>query len=69
MNRKKETDKHPDMTGTIVVNGVKYRVAAWGKTSDTSGKWLSMKVSELEEKEKPSKPASKFDDLDSDLPF
>ena len=73
-NRKKEKDTHPDMTGTIVVNGTEYRIAGWGKKSDKAGKWLSLAISEIQEREEKSsktseKPPSKFDDLEDDIPF
>jgi len=44
-NNKKTTDKHPDFTGDITVNGKKLRLSAWTKEGK-SGKFISLSVSE-----------------------
>ena len=33
-NEKKETEKHPDFTGPLDVDGVKYWISAWKKKPD-----------------------------------
>ena len=33
-NEKKETEKHPDFTGSLDVNGVEFWVSAWKRKAD-----------------------------------
>ena len=49
-NKYKESDKHPDLTGPLNVDGVEYQVAAWSNENDRQGKYLSLKISKKEEK-------------------
>lgn len=49
-NKYKESDKHPDMTGPLNVDGVEYQIAAWSNENDRQGKYLSVKISKKEEK-------------------
>ena len=37
-NDRKETDKHPDMTGSLNVGGVDYFISAWKNEAQSSGK-------------------------------
>ena len=68
-NTKKTTENHPDMTGSIDVNGVEYWVSAWSKTSQAGAKFLSMSVKPKDEQQ-PAKPAQSNDvQFDDDLPF
>lgn len=48
-NKKKETDKHPDYTGEINVDGKLLRLSAWIKDGK-NGKWMSLSVSEQRQK-------------------
>lgn len=49
-NEKKGNDKAPDMTGTFKLNGTEYNIAGW-KTKSKQGKpYMSLKVSEKQEK-------------------
>ena len=70
-NDKKGNEKAPDYAGKINVDGTDYRLAAWVREGK-SGKFMSLKVSELMEK-KATKPAAKtgdvFADLDDTIPF
>lgn len=45
-NNKKTSDKQPDLQGSIMVAGKKYRLSAWTKEGQ-SGKFLSVSVSEF----------------------
>ena len=68
-NDKKETEKHPDYKGNIMVDGQEYWLSAWIKEGK-SGKFMGLAVSPKEEyKAKPSErsKATNFDD--QDLPF
>jgi len=72
-NERKEKDSHPDMKGTINIDGVDYWLSGWTKTKkDGSGKFLSLSV-EPKEQKMAGKPAakrpSKVEDMDSDIPF
>jgi len=72
-NERKEKESHPDMKGTINIDGVDYWLSGWTKTKkDGSGKFLSLSV-ELKEQKIAAKPAakrpSKVEDMDDDIPF
>lgn len=66
-NHKKETEKHPDYTGRINVNGTDWRLAAWLKEGK-NGKFLSLSVSEQTEKREPASSNTPID-LDDEVPF
>jgi len=72
-NERKEKDSHPDMKGTINIDGVDYWLSGWTKTKkDGSGKFLSLSVEPKEQKiaAKPAaKRPSKVEDMDDDIPF
>jgi len=68
-NNRKEKDSHPDITGSINVEGTEFFLNGWLKErKDGSGKFYSLTV-----KRKEAKPAAKpaqqpaFDE--SDVPF
>ena len=59
LNDKKESDKHPDLTGNLIDNdGKKWRVAGWQNTSQKGNKYISLKISEFQ--------APQSNDSDSD---
>lgn len=47
-NDKKKTEKHPDFTGNVDIEGTKYRLSAW-KKAGPKGTFLSLAVSEWQE--------------------
>lgn len=67
VNRKKEKPTHPDWKGEIMINGVVLNLAAWTKLTKNGDEWLSVSVSERQERSE--RPASKFDKLADDIPF
>ena len=68
-NDKKETEKHPDYKGSILINGTDYWLSAWIKEGK-SGKFMGSAVSPKETQAQPVKQASKrIEDMDSDVPF
>lgn len=67
-NQQKDTDKHPDYTGKINVNGKEFRLAAWIKEGK-AGKFMSLKVSEMNQNGSAKPKARDFDDIPNDLPF
>ena len=67
-NDKKGNEKAPDYTGKMNVNGKEMRLAAWIREG-AKGKFMSLSLSEQQEK-KPSKTEpSKIEDMDEDVPF
>lgn len=50
VNKKKESEKHPDRNGTIKVNGVEYRIAGWIRKSKNGESYMSLAISEAKEK-------------------
>lgn len=69
-NEKRETDKHPNMQGSALINGVEYWVSAWTKEG-AKGKWqsLAFKPKERDEKPAPEPRKSSVADMDDDIPF
>lgn len=66
---KKESEKHPDYRGSILVDGVDYWLSAWIKEGK-SGKFMGLAVSPKDTQQQAQKPASKrVEDMDSDVPF
>ena len=55
----KKTDKHPDLTGNIVIGGEKYYLSAWSNTSKAGNKYIKLSAT-AEQKQKKQ---------DDDLPF
>jgi hypothetical protein len=50
-NDRKETDKHPDMTGSLNVGGVDYFISAWKNEAQSSGKkYLKLSVTKKADK-------------------
>jgi uncharacterized protein (DUF736 family) len=70
-NEKKETDKHPDYTGSATIKGTKYNLAAWISTSKKTGrKYMNLKLSPWGKQEaKTSTPQAAPADIDDDIPF
>lgn len=69
-NENRKTDKHPEFTGTLNVDGREYWLSAWVNTGKPGGKmdgkrYFSIKVSPKEAKARPSLD----DGYDDDLPF
>jgi len=49
-NRDKESEKHPDFTGTLNIEGVEMNLAAWARKSKKGVGYLSVAISEKKEK-------------------
>jgi hypothetical protein len=68
-NEKKETDKHPNATGTVMVGGVEYWISAWTKDG-AKGKFQSLAFKPKEPPPVSKQQTTSFaEDLDDDLPF
>jgi hypothetical protein len=67
-NDKKEEEKHPDMSGTINIDGVEYWISGWKKVSKAGSGFISLSVRPKQERQSsaPTKKAKPepFDDLD-----
>lgn len=42
INDRKQTDRHPDYTGTAMVNGTEVYISGWKKTTNTGKTFLSL---------------------------
>jgi hypothetical protein len=72
-NEKKETDSHPDFTGTINVGGVEYWLNGWKRAPDASPKSPAMKFTVKPKEARRADPISSGrgrKDMDEDsIPF
>lgn len=69
-NEKKEDAKHPDMNGTLNVNGVEYWISGWKKTSKAGTGFISLSIRPKQEQTRQvSKPTTKAKPEFSDLDF
>ncbi len=56
----KQSEKHPNLTGNIVMKGEKYYISAWTNTSKNGKKYISLKANEEQKKQQPQ---------NDDIPF
>lgn len=71
-NDKRETDNHPNLKGSAMINGEEFWVSAWTKVSKSGEKWVSLSFQPKDKDKasaKPSKPADSGDPWDDDLRF
>ena len=67
-NERKESDKHPDFTGQINVDGTDYWLSGWVRErKDGTGKFFSLSVRPKDNVQKAA-PNKVLDDSD-DIPF
>lgn len=52
-NNKKETEKHPDLSGSININGTEHWLNAWRKTSQNGNTFISLSIGKPKEAQKP----------------
>ena len=66
-----DNEKAPKYKGKINVNGTEYKLAAWIREGKSGAKFMSLKVSELNENgsAKPKPKQESFNDIDSDVPW
>ena len=71
-NPNKTADNHPDLSGSININGEEYWLSAWTMTSKAGNKYLSISI-RPKDAVKPAKPAKQRNDDfindDLDAPF
>ena len=71
-NDKKETEKHPDYTGSMDVGGVDHYLSAWVKESKQGKKFFSISIKPKNDVAAPAIQKAKEvveDDLEDDIPF
>jgi hypothetical protein len=69
-NDKKTEEKHPDMSGSINIDGIEYWISGWKKKSKADVGFISLSVRPKEQIRQSSQPTqkAKADDWD-DLAF
>ena len=73
-NQKKATDRHPDRTGSALIDGVEYWVSGWIKESPKGEKWLSLAFKRKDAQKQsepdrvPDSPAQSTD-MSDEIPF
>lgn len=71
VNNKKDTDRHPDWTGSARIEGHDYWVSVW-KSDGRSAKTHSMQFKRKDgtaDRPAPPQPAQRSIDLDDSVPF
>ena len=77
-NENRKTDKHPEFSGSINVEGVDYWLSAWVNEGKAGGKmegkkYFSIKINRKEANgtttSAPRPYVGRFDDMDDDIPF
>ena len=71
-NQRKQSDRHPDYTGSINVDGVDHFLDAWIKKSGKGETFMSLSVKRKDKQPQQgaSRPADKQDEtLDDEIPF
>jgi hypothetical protein len=67
-NDKPTTEKSPTHTGTVMINGVKYRQSAWVKETKDGRKYFSQSFAPVDDKSY-SKPEQSSQTVDDEIPF
>lgn len=68
INKRRTTDRHPNLTGKIDIEGVEYWISAWTNHKKSDGeKYLSLNVTPVEEK--PVQENTTKTIMDDDIPF
>lgn len=68
-NDRKETDNHPDYTGSALIDGTEYWQSAWLKKSKDGKTYMSFSYKPKNEDASPSKPRKEAPPPADDLPF
>lgn len=67
-NEKKEKPEHPNLSGSIRINGRDYWLSGWTKEG-AKGKWISLSAKPKEQRSAPSSKQSFAESLDDDINF
>ena len=69
-NDKKLEDRHPDMNGSINIEGTEYWISGWKKVSKAGSGFISLSVRPKQDQaSKPSAPAKRTQEPDDFLDF
>lgn len=73
-NKRKETDNHPDYTGSVMIDGVERWLSAWIKTPKNGGeKYMSLSIGKPKEQRSAPREAPRAQDnptdFDDSIPF
>ena len=60
-NDKKESDKQPDFTGSLVLDGVKYSLAGWNNVSKAGDTYIGVRIKEWEDRDEENPTEVKTD--------
>lgn len=69
-NDKKTEEKHPDLSGSINIEGTEYWISGWSKVSKGGQKFLSLSVRQKQEQTRQSsQPTRATKTEDEDIPW
>ena len=69
-NDKKTEEKHPDLSGSINIDGTEYWISGWSKVSKSGQKFLSLSVRQKQEQTRQSsQPTRATKQEDEDIPW
>lgn len=70
INDRKETDNHPDRTGSCVIGGVEYWISGWIKQSEGKPPFLSLAFKQKDQqKGSTNKTKPTAQNMKDDIPF
>ena len=70
VNTNKKTEKHPDYSGTVNINGTDHFISGWKKTSKGGQTYLSISIGKPKSTAKSDVlPVENKTPFDDDLPF
>ena len=67
-NDKGDNQNRPDMRGSVTIEGTKYSISAWKNESKAGRKYVSLKVSEWQDRPAQTNGAAQKS-LDDEIPF
>jgi hypothetical protein len=70
-NDKREKDSHPNLTGTVMIDGKEYWASGWTKERNNGDKWISLSFKPKEQRNggAPMQRGQFDTDIDDDVPF
>lgn len=68
-NERKESDRHPDYTGTAMIGGDEYRLAAWIKRSKAGKTFMSLSFTAKDAGPVSSVGSNEQPEFEDEIPF